>query len=266
MWLFPTLERGNPLGVMHVLLLCCLILGAGRQLLPVKRSFLAYLLAVMLPLAARIFAHGDMTSVLLGTCVLLFIAYVGSTTVQNHEALAHALRLRFEREALARELTAEIARRESHEAALQEARERAESASRAKGEFLATISHEIRTPMNGVLGMLRVVRDTKLTAEQRSYLKTASDSAESLLLLLNDVLDFSKIEAGRLELEHAPFPPAKIVRAVSDEEIAWKSYGTRQYHDLNVRSMRTMREVEALTDVEPGRPRIVFDEPHKPKQ
>jgi phenylacetic acid degradation protein len=60
--------------------------------------------------------------------------------------------------------------------------------------------------------------------------------------------------------------PAKIVRAVSDEEIAWKSYGTRQYHDLNVRSMRTMREVEALTEVEPGRPRIVFDEPHKPKQ
>jgi phenylacetic acid degradation protein len=60
--------------------------------------------------------------------------------------------------------------------------------------------------------------------------------------------------------------PAKIVRAVSDEEIAWKSYGTRQYHDLNVRSMRTMREVEALTAVEPDRPRIVFDEPHKPKQ
>ena len=60
--------------------------------------------------------------------------------------------------------------------------------------------------------------------------------------------------------------PAKIVRAVSDEEIAWKSHGTRQYHDLNVRSMRTMREVEALTEVEPDRRRIVFDEPHKPKR
>jgi phenylacetic acid degradation protein len=60
--------------------------------------------------------------------------------------------------------------------------------------------------------------------------------------------------------------PAKIVRAVSDEEIAWKSHGTRQYHDLNVRSMRTMREVEACTEVEPDRPRIVFDEPHKPRQ
>lgn len=60
--------------------------------------------------------------------------------------------------------------------------------------------------------------------------------------------------------------PAKIVRTVSDEEIAWKSYGTRQYHDLNVRSMRTMREVEALTEVEPDRRRIVFDEPHKTKK
>ena len=60
--------------------------------------------------------------------------------------------------------------------------------------------------------------------------------------------------------------PAKVVRAVSDEEIAWKSHGTRQYHDLNVRSMRTMREVEALTEVEPDRRRIVFDEPHKPKR
>jgi phenylacetic acid degradation protein len=62
---------------------------------------------------------------------------------------------------------------------------------------------------------------------------------------------------GRLILEEG---------AVSDDEIAWKSYGTRQYHDLNVRSMRTMREVEAFTEVEPGRQRIVFDEPHKPKQ
>jgi phenylacetic acid degradation protein len=60
--------------------------------------------------------------------------------------------------------------------------------------------------------------------------------------------------------------PAKIMRAVSDEEIAWKSYGTRQYHDLNVTSMKTMREVEALTEPEPDRKRIVFDEPHKPKQ
>src|SRR5262249_53553675 len=103
-----------------------------------------------------------------------------------------------------------------YEAQLHDARELAEAASRAKADFLATISHEIRTPMNGVLGMLRIVRETPLTAEQRDFLKTAADSAETLLLLLNDVLDFSKIEAGRLELHYAPFPPASTARAAAD--------------------------------------------------
>ena len=60
--------------------------------------------------------------------------------------------------------------------------------------------------------------------------------------------------------------PARVVRAVADEELIWKSYGTRQYHDLNIRSMRTMREVEALTEVEDGRQRLVFEEPHRPKR
>jgi phenylacetic acid degradation protein len=60
--------------------------------------------------------------------------------------------------------------------------------------------------------------------------------------------------------------PARVMRAVTDEELAWKSYGTRQYHDLNLRSLQTMREVEAFTEVEPGRQRLVFDEPHRPKK
>jgi CheY-like chemotaxis protein len=67
-----------------------------------------------------------------------------------------------------------------------------------------------------VIGMLRIVRDTELTSSQRDYIKTASDSAEALLLLLNDVLDFSKIEANRLELTHAPFSPATVARTAAD--------------------------------------------------
>ncbi len=215
-WIFPTFEPGNSLGIVHALMLAGIATGSTRLLLPMRKGSIIYLIAIMGPLALRFAAHGDVPGVMFALCVAVFVAYLISATLRNHHTLSDAMVQRFEREAIAAELRAEAVRHESRENELREARERAETASKAKGEFLATISHEIRTPMNGVLGMLRIVRDTQLSAEQRGYVKTASDSAEALLLLLNDVLDFSKIEAGRLELEHAPFPPATMARAVSD--------------------------------------------------
>ena len=98
----------------------------------------------------------------------------------------------------------------------QKAEARAEAASKAKSQFLASMSHEIRTPMNAILGMASMAAKIAETAKLQQYLAIIQDSGKALLALINDILDFSKIEAGRLDLECANFDLRETVESLAD--------------------------------------------------
>ena len=123
-----------------------------------------------------------------------------------------------------RRLTDELERHQLHleelveqrTVALVAARRAAEAASEAKSAFLATMSHEIRTPMNGVVGSLDLLQRSALSPYQRDLADTVSESALSLLGIIDDILDFSKIEAGQLKLESEPVALVRLTDSVCD--------------------------------------------------
>ncbi len=98
--------------------------------------------------------------------------------------------------------------------ALRKAKNEAEHLAKAKEDFLSSMSHEIRTPMNSIVGFTDQLMNTPLNSEQKAHLGIIKNSAEHLLVIINDILDYAKIESGKMQLEHINFMPRDVIEEV----------------------------------------------------
>lgn len=136
------------------------------------------------------------------------------------------------------------------EAELRAAKDAAETATRAKSWFVATVSHEIRTPLAGVLGTAELLLSTRLSDEQRELAELAFQSASNLSELVSDVLDFSRVEDGALQIETTDMDLHALVREVHDQQ----------------RAVATARNLKLTTALDPALPELLRGDPLRIRQ
>lgn len=110
----------------------------------------------------------------------------------------------------------DITRQKAAQEALIESREKAETASKAKSEFLNNMSHELRTPLNGITGVMELLLSTTDDAETEELLSLGVTSARRLTSLLSNILDLSSLETGRIARRSSEFSIRAMARSLQE--------------------------------------------------
>jgi two-component system cell cycle sensor histidine kinase PleC len=168
--------------------------GGLAVLSALPAAYLAYLASHVPPLIVLLAATGEFANIVFAASFVFFLVVLVFSVRTMGATLDESLRLRFERIGMIEHLN--------------QARIHAESAGRAKSEFLAMMTHELKTPLNSIIGFAALIgslpgstRDNKL----ENYTSEIQDGARRLLALINDILDLSKADAGRLGLQEGLF-------------------------------------------------------------
>ena len=177
-------------------------------------SLTAFVLATGVPFIGMQVYIGTTNSLTLAALALVF-----ATSIQGW---ARNLNRMYTREAMARLKAAGLIEelkeaRDEAEARADDAikaRYAAEAGERAKTEFLSTISHEVRTPLNGIQGMAELMQGTSLDTEQKEYLATIRESADSLSIILDDIIDMSLHASGTADYEHNTYRPVDVANQI----------------------------------------------------
>jgi len=140
-----------------------------------------------------------------------------SSEIESLKQISVQLAIAIQQSTLFEQAKTEILERKVAEAALQKAVVAADTANRAKSEFLSSMSHELRTPLNAILGFSQVmVQDSSLHSQHQQHLEIINRASEHLLSLINDILEMSKIESGRTQLNESSFNLIKLLETLEE--------------------------------------------------